>query len=163
MSTWMGVDGCLPTLTLWATRMQASSDTKTETAMVWHCARVYHNRFLCRTYQHSSEPLGNAATSLGYIQLAQTTSNCMHRSAQTLLVSCHSQLSQWLLQRLYTDTERIGRHCTVEANCSCDNSTEYIIFYFILYNHFWIVQVKCKNDNMLKPKKKNKTRAAQWT
>jgi len=42
--------------------MQASSDTKTETAMVWHCARVYHNRFLCRTYQHSSEPLGNAAT-----------------------------------------------------------------------------------------------------
>lgn len=62
MSTWMGLENCLPTLTLWATRMQASSDTKTETAAVWHSACIYHNCSLCRTYQHSSELLVNAVT-----------------------------------------------------------------------------------------------------
>lgn len=49
--------------------------------------------------------LPDLQTSLAYIQLAQTSSYCMHHSAQTLLFSCSSQVSQRFLQQLYTDTE----------------------------------------------------------
>lgn len=92
MSTWVGVESCLPTLTLWATTMQASSDMNTETTAVWRCARVYHNRSLCRTFINTSlsfwlTQLPDTQASLAYIQLAQTTSNCMHHSARTLSVS----------------------------------------------------------------------------
>lgn len=82
-------------------------------ALIWKLKPQQCDTALTFTVTTLSAGLSNAAfsfwlmqlpdiqTSLAYIQLAQTTSDCMHHSARTLLVICSGQLTQWLLQWSY--------------------------------------------------------------